>query len=247
IMGMTWEELVEEYKDTVASEAAYDDLVGSIVPTEAEVKAKYDEYVEAYLADLEEDPTQYVYDALYGYTIYSTPEGVRKVRHILIAIDEDAAAAISLLRENGYDTQADYLLDAALADIQLEADEALGALQAGGTTFDAAIEQYNDDEDILEEGTPVIEGTDQYDEMYVEGAMALENIGDISAELIKTDLGYYIIEYYADETEGPVDYDVVYQEIYDELLDTLQSEAWSALITQWEDAAVIEKYDENLE
>ncbi|MDD5016814.1 MAG: SurA N-terminal domain-containing protein, partial [Eubacteriales bacterium] len=82
IMGMTWEELVEEYKDTVASEAAYDDLVGSIVPTEAEVKAKYDQYVEAYLADLEEDPTQYVYDALYGYTIYSTPEGVRKVRHI---------------------------------------------------------------------------------------------------------------------------------------------------------------------
>ena len=245
--GLTWEDAVELFTPIVAEEVAKEDLVGDIEPSEAEVQAKYDENLESYIADVDEDPTVYVTDALNGQTVYYTPTGVRNVRQVLVKIDEDAAASISLLRENGYDAQADQILETALAAIKQETDDILSTLQSGDITFDAAIEQYNEDTGMPDTGYSVMEGTDAYVPAFTEDAMKLENIGDFSQEPVPSDFGYHIIEYYSDVAEGAIEFETVSQQLFDELKTTLQDEQWNALFDQWKEEAVIEYYYENLE
>ena len=172
---------------------------------------------------------------------------MRTVRQILVTIDEEMGASVSLLRDNEYDAAVDILLEGALAEIKDTADKVLGLLKAGEITFDEALTKYSEDSDMPQEGYPVTEGTSNYVEPFTLGAMNLENIGDFSDEIVQSDFGYHIIEYFSDVEEGAIDFYSVYQIIYDELADSMQSEAWTEIVTDWESAVEIEYFYENLE
>lgn len=244
-MGYTKQEFVDYYKLTVAEDAAKKKLVGDIAPTEADVKAKYDESVANDKTRMEEDPTAYEGDVANGVTVYYAPEGVRQVLQVLVKIDDEWSGAISTLRQAGNDAQADYLLEKALADVKGEADDVLKKITSGSITFADAITTYNDDTGMPEEGYFVVKDGKTFVEPFTTAAMGLKAIGDVS-DLVPTDYGYHIIQYVGDVPTGAAAYDDVKQEIKDTLLTSMQDDAWQTIIDEWTSASTIKKYEENL-
>lgn len=242
--GMTWEELLDNYRLPIAEEAARAKLTADAVPTDDEVKKSYDEYVAADKADMEEDPTVYESAVMDGTTIYYVPGGLRLIKHVLIKIDDEASDAVTLLRDNGFDAQADLLLKNALADIQAKADEVLAKIQSGEMTFDEAVAQYNEDIGMPEGGYPVSKESGSYMEAFVTGAYALASVGDISG-LVATDYGYHILLYAGDTEAGPVPYDSVKDGIFETLKATLQSERWNEITDEWVAQSDVKFYPEN--
>lgn len=64
--------------------------------------------------------------------------------------------------------------------------------------------------------------------------MNLKNIGDVS-DIVKGDLGYYILKYQGDIKEGPVDFDSVKDSIKKSILDQKQNDAYNNQIQKWID------------
>ncbi len=243
--GLTREEFVVAFQDQVANEKALKAEKGDILPTDEEIKAQYDEYVAADKESIDADPTSYISTLNSGTAVYYVPADVRKVRHVLISMDEETVNAISLLRSEGYDAAADVLLDSGLAAIEQHANEVLKKINDGDITFEEAITQFGGDPGQTDEGYSVMTGTTAYQDAFTEGAMGLAAIGDHTG-LIATDYGYHIIEYYQDVTAGPVAYDSVKDAISKELETTKQSEAWDELLAQWKEEANIVTHEENL-
>lgn len=125
----------------------------------------------------------------------------------------------------------------AYANIDAEADEVLAALDAG-EDWDALVAAHNDDPGMqagatnAETGYPVCEGFTQFDETFVNGAMAIANIGEHS-DKIAGSYGYYIIQYTSDVTEGAVELDTVREDISSSLLSSKQSTVREEVVAQW--------------
>ena len=242
--GVEKQDFIDDYINSVAVEAANEDLTKDIEPTEDEIKAEYDECVAADKETFEEDAASYVSQSASAYYV---PAGVRRVLQVLIAFDEETQNAINLLRSEGFDDAAELVREDALSGIKEIAEERLDKIESGEITFEEASlsEEYNDDTGRSEDGYPVIEGTEQYVEEFTEGAMALENIGDMSG-LIATDFGYHILKYIADTPEGAVEYDSVHDDIAETLKVTMKSDTWNDLLAQWKEEADIVPYEENM-
>lgn len=244
-MGYTKEEFIDFYKQSIAEDTARKALVGDKAPTDEEVKAKYDENVASDKTRMEEDPTAYESDVVNGVTVYYTPAGVRQVLQVLVQIDDEWSGAISTLRDAGNDTQADYLLEKALADVKGEAEDVLKKIKSGSLTFADAITTYNDDTGMPEEGYFVVTGGTSFVEPFTTAAMGLKAIGDVT-DIVATDFGYHIIQYVADVPTGAIAYDDVKQELKESMTASMQDEAWQTVIEEWTSASTIKKYEENM-
>ena len=125
----------------------------------------------------------------------------------------------------------------AYGNIAHEADEVLASL-ADGVSWDEMAEAHNDDPGMkagaanAETGYPVCEGFSQFDSAFVEGAMALANVGDHS-DKIEGSYGYYIIQYTSDVAEGAVDMETVRDTISSSLLTTKQDTVRDEVVAQW--------------
>ena len=118
---------------------------------------------------------------------------------------EDADKA--LLAANQAVTEA---TDKAFANIDEKADAVLAQLAEEGADWQKIMDENNEDEGMKdnEKGYAVATGMTNFDAAFVDAAMALEKIGDISPKT-KGSYGYYIIRYESDEAEGPVALDAV--------------------------------------
>ncbi len=116
---------------------------------------------------------------------------------------------------------------------------------SAGEDFDALVAEFNEDEGMPSQGYAIREGFASFDEAFVKPAMALAAPGDV-AEPSQGIYGYYIVQYAADITPGPVNYDSVKQAVHDELLESKQTEAWEAAITGWTEKADIKEYLDRL-
>ena len=65
------------YKERFANEKAVEAAQGEITPTDAEIQAKFNEYVAANKAAIAEDPLSYIDIVNAGITAYYAPSGVR--------------------------------------------------------------------------------------------------------------------------------------------------------------------------
>lgn len=246
VLEMTKEEIVDYYLASAAEENAYADIVASVEPTEEDITASYEQILSEYKASVAEDPSLYVSDVNSGYSTYYVPAGVRSVRQVLIKMDQNTIDAITLLRSNGFEDEANILLEQGLESIQESAEDVLSKLENGDITFIEAIDEYNDDTGMPEEGYAVAEGVDNYVEQFTLAAMELAEAGEFTSKLISSDYGYHIIEYYSDIDEGELSLDEVYDEICEELKTSLASEAWSETVAQWEQEAEVEYFLDNI-
>ena len=163
----------------------------------------------------------------------------------IAALEEQVASAQTTIDE----TQAkiDETTEAAYAEILPLAQEVLAKAQAG-EDFDALIETYGEDAGMTAEpnksrGYLVCDGLSIYEQSFQDAAMALENVGDVSAELVKTSYGYHILQYASDLAGGEVEYtEEIKTAIYDEMLKEAQDAAYEAAVTQWVSEAKVETF-----
>ena len=168
----------------------------------------------------------------------------------IAALEEQVAAAQATADE----TQAklDEVTEAAFAEILPTAQEALAKAQAG-EDFDALIETYGEDTGMNVEpnktrGYLVCEGLAIYEQAFQDAAMALESVGAISAELVKTSYGYHILQYAGDVASGVVEYtDEIEESIRVTMLEEAQNAAYDAAVAQWVSAAKVETFPKVME
>ena len=163
----------------------------------------------------------------------------------IAALEEQVASAQTTIDE----TQAkiDETTEAAFAEILPLAQEVLAKAQAG-EDFDALIETYGEDAGMNAEpnksrGYLVCDGLSIYEQSFQDAAMALENVGDVSAELVKTSYGFHILQYASELAGGEVEYtEEIKTAIYDEMLKEAQDAAYEAAVTQWVSEAKVETF-----
>ena len=135
--------------------------------------------------------------------------------------------------------------DTAFTNLDADADAVLEALKENPDSWDQLLEEKNEDPGMkagaanAEKGYAVCEGMTGFDSAFVDAAMALKTVGDVSDKVRGETYGYYIIKYVGDDAEGAVDYDSVKDALHDALLSTKQDEAYTAAVQQWVDEAGI--------
>ena len=129
--------------------------------------------------------------------------------------------------------------DAAFANLDEDANAVIEALKEDPDSWDQLMEEKNEDTGLqagapnAEKGYAVCENMSGFDSAFVDAAMALGSVGDVSDKVRGETYGYYIIKYVSDEAEGPVDYDSVKDALHDSLLTTKQNDTYNAAIDQW--------------
>lgn len=263
------DDFVQAATDDKAIEKLQNDVVKDLAVTDEELQADFNEKVEADKASNEADPNQYGYKQLSGLTVYYAPAGYRNVRHILVKFStedtEDVTAAKAALTEaqdaltaaeEGTDTTelqaavdaAQIALDAAnhaaKAPIRAKADEIYALVTAEGADFNALAAEYSEDTDpdtifAVRTDYPYLVAP------FVEGAMALENAGDVT-EPVESTYGYHIIQYVGDVEEGPVELDTVREEIEHDLLHEKEDQALEEALTAWIADANVKTYPDRM-
>lgn len=164
--------------------------------------------------------------------------------------DKDSAEAEKAAAQEALDAakkEAADALEAAFANIDAVADEILSELQVG-TDFDTLMKDKGQDPGMqsgitAERGYAVSADMTSFDPAFVEAAMALEKIGDVSGKVRGESYGYYIIKYVGDAAEGPVALDEVKDTLQSSLLTTKQNSTYNETVQSWVDAA---DFKENL-
>ena len=168
------------------------------------------------------------------------------------AADEEAKAAAQASLDaakaelEAAQAELDAAKKAAYANIDADADAVIEALANGGD-WDALSEEKNEDPGMkagavnAERGYAVAAGMTNFDSAFVDAAMALEKIGDVSAKIPSDLYGYYIIKYVSDETEGAIALDSVKDSIHDALLSSAQEEVYNTTVAEWVEAAGIKE------
>ena len=165
---------------------------------------------------------------------------------------EDLAAANTELETANADLEAanaalKAATDTAFANLDADADAVLEALKENPDSWDQLAEEKNEDPGMkagaanAEKGYAVCEGMTSFDSAFVDAAMALNSVGDISGKIRGETYGYYIIKYVGDDTEGPVDFESVKDALHDALLKTKQDETYTAAVNQWVEEAGIKE------
>lgn len=139
-------------------------------------------------------------------------------------------------------------LDALYAELEPTAAEVVSKF-GEGVSIDELIATYGGDPgSINDDGTTntysVSAQSSSYDPAFVEASMSVSEIGGIS-EPTGGMYGLYIVYYDSDVTSGSVDYDVVYDELYSEALETARSEAYNAQLEAWCEELNVVYYLEN--
>ena len=156
---------------------------------------------------------------------------------------EDLAAAEAELEAAGEALKA--ASDAAYANIDEDADAVLAALAENPDSWDDLVKEKNGDPGMkegapnAERGYSVCEGMSGFDSAFVDAAMALSSVGDVSGKIRGASGGYYIIKYVGDVAEGSVDYDSVKDKIHETLLADKKDTVYTETLNAWIEEAGI--------
>ena len=196
-------------------------------------------------------------------TLYYTPAGVRYVKQILVKFTEEDQAKIDTangkitaaqaILDNADATEEEKTAaqgnleaaqaeltaaqDAAFANLDPAADEIAQQL-ADGADWDTLMAEKTQDPGMqsgitAERGYAVSADMTSFDSAFVEAAMALEKVGDVSPKTKGASYGYYIIKYVGDAAEGPIPLDEVKESLRESLLTTKQNETYDNTLAGW--------------
>ena len=150
---------------------------------------------------------------------------------------EDLAAAQAEL--DAANTALQAATDAGYANVEADADAVLETLKDNPDSWDDLVKEKNGDPGMnegalnAERGYSVCAGMSGFDTAFVDAAMALSSIGDVSDKVRGSSNGWYIIKYVSDVAEGAVDYDSVKDAIHDDLLSDKKDEVYTEAVTKW--------------
>lgn len=231
-------------------------VTGGIELTEADIRAYYDEAVQSAEMSFEADVQDYEYSRYNNELVLYDPEGFRRVKLILIAFDEATQEQYDELSEQ-LETAEGEAANAILDEMQKLydkltpiADEVMSRIEAGDD-FMLLIDEYGADvymdaEPGRSQGYYVSAQSTLYEESFVETAMALKNVGDVS-EVGQCADGLYIIKYEGDVTPGAVPYDDIKdsEELKAAAEARAKETAYYDTVEEWLAEADIKYYPEN--
>ncbi|MBQ9941968.1 MAG: peptidyl-prolyl cis-trans isomerase [Christensenellaceae bacterium] len=234
--GYVEEDIREGETENIIYQRMVEYITANVTISDAELKAGYDDAVAAAEESYSESSNTYEYDiSSMGYAYY-TPAGVRRIKEILIAFDDEYANELyELYYSEGEDSDAyQTALEEALASVEEEAQTILDKLEPDGSNFEELRDEYNDDFYAADnpDGYYVATLNSSYDEDYVAAIAALEAEGDISG-LIPTSDGYCIVRLEELVPEGPVAFEDVKDALYEELLASKQDEVFYSQVEAW--------------
>ena len=293
--GMTLDAYVQNATESKQRELLRDLVIKDVEVTEEDFLTEYNSRVESAKTTYDGNPASYATAVNNGSTVYYAPEGVRRVKQILVKFHDDDQTAINdanadvtaansavtaanakitaaqeiLDTDNAPEedkTQAQADLDAANAELETanadlaaaqaaldtaretafanldEETDAILAQLAEGADWDTLMAEKNQDPGMqsgvtAEKGYAVAADMTSFDSAFVEAAMALENIGDVSGKVRGDAYGYYIIRYVGDEPAGEIGPEAVRETLTNSLLSTKQSDFYNETVAKWvEDA-----------
>ena len=232
--GYSEESLMETAELNDVLNYLYEKATADIAVTEDEVKAAFDEKV-ATQKENYADLDTFINDYVNENEILYTPEGVRLMECIYIAkVDGEATEDEATKAEATPEESTD------IAELSGYAKaKAVAASIAGGADFEEAMKAYNEDSSTEEQmlrGYPVAEGSQLYGEEFITGALALENVGDVS-DVIATDYGYFILRYAKDLETGEVDFESRKETETEEALTNKKNDAYTEYVNKVLDEA----------
>jgi len=246
--GYDKETLMEQEVKNAAINALYEDVTRDITVTPEELQAAYEDLVAADREAYGDPASLESMDSLYGF--YYIPEGLVRVKHILIPISEDEQMAASLHREKGEETQAENVEAAARDSIQQQAQDMLDSILSGEADFDTLMQTESADAEALEyypDGYYVANSPESsFVETFRDASFALEKEGDLSP-LVPSSFGWHIIRLEEKVKGGAVDFDEVSADIEDSLLYEKQDEAFYAALDEWMAEHEMETFMEAIE
>jgi len=216
--GYTYEALLESARLASVLDHLYVLSTDAVTVTEDEAKAAYDARIAELKATYDADPDSFVNAYLSGEEPAYTPEGMRQLHCIYIALEAEGAEA----------AEGD---DPAMLTGLAKANAVLAKIRAG-EKFDDLMLLYNEDTATAEQldiGYPASAGCLLYGDEYIAAAMALEKVGDVS-DVVVTDYGYFIIEYASDMTAGAADFESCKDQEMALALENKKNEVYSAYI-----------------
>ena len=238
-MGYEYESYEETARTEFMSNRIREYIVKDVAVTDEDIQEEYDRRVDADKEQYADNAGAWADASVNGTTLYYAPAGVRRIKNILIKFTDDDQEQL----DTGND--APEILEAAYSHIDEEADRILADLAAGADwdTLMAAKTQdpgMQGNSDMAVHGYAVAAGMTRFDPAFVDAAMALEKVGDISGKIRSEYYGYYIIRYAYDEPEGAVALDNVRDTIVEELLADKQAQTYHDTVKQWTDEAAFE-------
>ena len=247
--GYTEESLMESAELNDVLNFIYEKATADVTVTEEEVKEAFDAKV-AEQKETYADVDSFINDYVNENEILYTPENVRLMECIYIAkVDgeatEDEANADEATPAEA--TAAEATIDEATADEAVDIASLTGyakakaivAAVAGGADYEEAMKAYNEDsstEEQMMRGYPVAEGCTLYGDGFVDGALALEHVGDVS-DVIETDYGYFILRYAKDLEAGEADFETRKDAQTEETLTNKKNDAYSTAVNAILDGA----------
>lgn len=273
---------VESYVRTYPSIQLVSELTANLTVSDEDILAAFNAAVEEDKAIYEGNIFMYeFYTAYYGQSSYYIPEGYRGILHILLEVDEELlnnySTLVAALEEQDEAVTADEATEetseepaepvtaeqveaarqAILDSVQPTVDEIMEKYN-NGTSFQDLIAEYNtdpgmQDEATLRDGYSVHAESFVWDSAFTEGAMALQNVGDVS-EPVLSSFGVHILYYLRDVPAGAVEFtDEMKAEFSETALTEKQSEVYYAAIDEWlaeaeivytaEGQAIVDKYN----
>ena len=129
---------------------------------------------------------------------------------------------------------------ACLASVKETTDEIYAKIEAG-EDFEALIEAYGEDPGMQSEpaktiGYYVCDESTNWDANFKAGAMALENVGDITQTPVISTSGVHIIRYESDVTAGAVPLEDIREKLYDTTLETAREDHFIEALEGWTSA-----------
>ena len=233
--GYSEESLTESAELNDILSFIYDKATADVTVTEDEVKEAFD----AKVAEQKEnyaDIDTFINDYINENEILYTPENVRLMECIYIARPDGEATSGEATAEEAAtadEATAEEATDIASLTGYAKAEAVVAAI-AGGEDFEEAMKAYNEDSSTEEQmlrGYPVAAESTTYSEEFHNGAMALENVGDVT-DVIVTDYGYFILRYAKDLESGEVDFEARKDAETEETLTNKKNDAYTAFVNQ---------------
>ena len=256
-MGVTEASYIAQAQVFAGYDKVYAWIVRDVAVTDEDVRAHYDELVEADRVAYANDVAAYEgmlesnrYALMYGMTdyyvdLYYVPEGYRIITHILLEADDAALADYTAIHANPASTaeQIAAAEAAVLASVQPDIDE-INARLAAGEAFSDLIPDYTIDPGMMTPET-IAAGYEVHAQStgfvipFRDAAFTVDNVGDVTAPVV-TDFGVHILCYAGDVPAGPVPFTSDVEAILREsLLVPRQTAAYQQTIQAWLNEAEI--------
>ena len=228
---VTRDDLLLWQKSSALTQKVMEEITKDVTVDRSEAEAEFNAMVEGIEQVYNEDIEEYELGG--QYSSFWLPEGARYAKHILIKLEDSVVDEIMACRENGDEEGADKLRDEKLAECEEEAVQIINMLD-NGADFDELIPEFSDDAEgsaLYSDGYLCIPNSISFMDGFVDGVMALEEVGDYS--LIYTDLGWHIVQYASDAVITQDDKDYYIDVIHSSLSEDAKDEAFSSTMEQW--------------